>query len=257
MTNMRYWDELKTVPPERLKPILAGRLKGKSDINPQWRMEAMTRMFGPVGIGWRYEIAKLWIQDGAPPEICAFALVNVWYLREADKWSEAIPGIGGSMLVEQESRGPHTSDEAYKMAVTDALGVAMKSIGIAADVYMGLCDGNKYIKPPERHPPSSDGNGEQQTTTNYKYLKYMGEMKKKVSPGDYYATMKSFGVEHANEILNKERQKEAYRKLLEISNLDVDLGKKQEPPSDPNNCPKTGQPIDVRECAGCPDKAMC
>ena len=33
------------------------------------------------------------------------------------------------------------------MATTDALGVAMKHLGVAADVYMGLWDGSKYIEP--------------------------------------------------------------------------------------------------------------
>jgi hypothetical protein len=48
------------------------------------------------------------------------------------------------MLVEQEKNGLHTNDECFKMAVTDALSVAMKSLGMAADVYKGLWDGTKY-----------------------------------------------------------------------------------------------------------------
>jgi hypothetical protein len=47
-------------------------------------------------------------------------------------------------LVEQKS-GLHASDEAFKAAYTDAIGNAMKFIGVAADVYMGLFDDNKYI----------------------------------------------------------------------------------------------------------------
>lgn len=144
--NLRYWNNLKTVPPEHLKKIEAGRLKGKFDISPQWRMQAMTKQFGPVGTGWKYEITKLWTEPGTGVEMCAFALVNIWYLRDDKTWSEPIPGIGGSMLIEQESKGPHTSDEAYKMAVTDAIGVAMKSIGVAAEVYLGLLE-TKYNKP--------------------------------------------------------------------------------------------------------------
>ncbi|MFB6349441.1 hypothetical protein ACFBZI_08410 [Moraxella sp. ZJ142] len=34
------------------------------------------------------------------------------------------------------------------MAVTDALSVAFKAVGIAADIYFGNYDGSKYSKPP-------------------------------------------------------------------------------------------------------------
>ena len=45
----------------------------------------------------------------------------------------------------KESRGMFFSDEARKMAYTDALSVAAKMIGVAADVYMG--HGSKYDRP--------------------------------------------------------------------------------------------------------------
>lgn len=141
--NLRYWDKFSRPPKEALKAIQAGRLKGKSDINPQWRMKAMTETFGPVGIGWKYSIDRLWLESGNAPEICAFALVSV-QVKDGDQWSESVPGIGGSSFVTQEKNGPFTSDEAFKMAVTDALSVAFKALGVAAEVYMGNFDGSKY-----------------------------------------------------------------------------------------------------------------
>ena len=68
------------------------------------------------------------------------------YVKIDEKWSEAIPGTGGSHFITKEKAGLYTSDEAYKMATTDALSVAMKTLGVAADVYMGLWDGSKYNK---------------------------------------------------------------------------------------------------------------
>ena len=52
-------------------------------------------------------------------------------------------------MVVKESGGLHINDEAYKMAVTDALSVALKMLGVGADVYMGLYDGSKYKDAPE------------------------------------------------------------------------------------------------------------
>jgi hypothetical protein len=64
--------------------------------------------------------------------------------RVGTDWSLPIHGIGGSKLISSESKGLHNNDEAYKMAVTDALGTALKMLGMAADVYMGRLDGSKY-----------------------------------------------------------------------------------------------------------------
>jgi len=144
MSNMRHWQKLCAPPAWAIKPIQAGRLKGKSDINPQWRMMAMTEAFGPCGEGWKYTIDKLWNEPGSDEQVMGFALVSV-YTRTETGWSEPVPGIGGSMLVEKETRGLYTSDEGYKMAVTDALSVAFKALGVAANIYSGdRFDGSKY-----------------------------------------------------------------------------------------------------------------
>lgn len=151
--NMTIWNKVKQPPNDALKPIQAGRLKGKTDISPQWRMEVMTELFGPVGIGWNYEIGRLWTEPGAGGEVFAFALVSVWFYQDG-KPSEKFPGIGGSMLVQGEKAGLHNNDEAFKMAVTDALSVALKALGVASDIYRGKFDGSKYRDDvPEQEAP--------------------------------------------------------------------------------------------------------
>jgi len=142
MNNLRFWDAVKHPPESALKAIGGGRMKGKTDISPLWRMQIMTETFGPVGVGWKYEVVKFWTEQGHE-EIMAFAQVNMYY-KDGDDWSEAIPGIGGSMLIEKERAGLHNSDEAFKMALTDALSVSMKALGVAADIYMGKTNGSKY-----------------------------------------------------------------------------------------------------------------
>ena len=144
MDNMRVWNKVNRPPKEALKKITGGRLSGMTDINPQWRYEIMTEVFGPIGVGWYYEIDDVWIEDGAENQKVAFAKVKLYTKTEDDTWSRPIPGIGGSMLISKERNGLHTNDEAYKMAVTDALSVAMKALGVAADIYKGLWDGSKY-----------------------------------------------------------------------------------------------------------------
>lgn len=142
MDNMRIYNALRCPPDSALRPIQAGRLKGKSDINPMWRIKALTEQFGPCGVGWKYEIERLWLEPGAGGEVAAFAQIG-FYTREGEEWSEKIPGVGGSMLIVKEKNGLYTNDECYKMALTDALSVACKALGGAADVYWDK-DPTKY-----------------------------------------------------------------------------------------------------------------
>jgi hypothetical protein len=144
--NMRLWDAVKRVPSESLKAITGGRLKGKSDINPQWRYRAMTEQFGPCGLGWRYEIVRLWSELGPGGQVFAHSEIKVYIRASDNKWSEGIPGIGGSKLVDEEKAGLYANDEGYKMATTDALSVALKMLGVGADVYEGRWDGTRYTE---------------------------------------------------------------------------------------------------------------
>ena len=141
--NLKIWNDLKQVPPHCLKPIAAGRLKGMSNVSPQWRLQAMTHQFGICGFGWKYVITNKWLEDASDNQKVAFVDVDL-FINIDGKWSDAIQGTGGSSFIAKEKNGMYTSDEAYKMALTDALSVAMKCIGVASDVYLGNFDGSKY-----------------------------------------------------------------------------------------------------------------
>jgi len=155
MDNMELWNKVAKPPKDALKQIFGGRLKGMTDINPQWRLEALTEHFGQCGVGWYYTIDRLWMEPGSDEQIACFAIINL-YTKVGEEWSQAISGIGGSAFVAKEKNGLHTSDECYKMAVTDAISVAAKALGLGAEIYAGRYDGSKYKdKPVEVQPPSS------------------------------------------------------------------------------------------------------
>lgn len=133
MGNLDYYNKLKVVPQQALRQIQSGRLRGKSDINPMWRIKAMTEQFGVCGIGWKYVITKQWTETFGS-EVKAYCNIDL-FIKVNEEWSDAIQGTGGSSEVTMESKGAYVSDECYKMALTDALSVAMKALGVAADVY--------------------------------------------------------------------------------------------------------------------------
>lgn len=145
---IKIYESLARPPKEALRTITGGKLNGKTDINPQWRYKAMTEKFGLVGLGWKYDVQKLWTERGAGNEMLAFAQVAV-FVKDGDVWSEPIVGIGGSKLVNTEKGASVSNDEGYKMAVTDAFSTALKMLGVAADIYAGLWDGSKYKDIPQ------------------------------------------------------------------------------------------------------------
>lgn len=133
MGNLDLYNKLKVVPAEAIKPIQNGRLKGKSDINPMWRIKTMTEHFGVCGIGWKYAITKQWTETYGT-ETKAYCNIDL-FVKVDGQWSDAIQGTGGSSEVTMERNGSYVSDECYKMALTDALSVAMKALGVGADIY--------------------------------------------------------------------------------------------------------------------------
>jgi len=179
--NMEIWNALKQPPAEALKTIAGGRLKGFTDINPQYRYFAMTEQFGPCGEGWKYEIVKLWSEPGSQDQTFCFAHISL-FVKSDGKWGEPIPGIGGSMLVAKEASGLYSSDEGYKMAVTDALSVALKMLGVAADIYAGKWDGSKYQDKPSSPKKEGTGDnkgrgsngGKEMSEKQWKFIKKLG-----------------------------------------------------------------------------------
>lgn len=141
--NLKIWNAVKQPPTNFLKPINFGKLKGKSDINPQWRLMAMTQAFGVVGHGWTYRIIRTWSEPHSDGSVMCFAEVAVKTKLDG-QWGEEFSGIGGSEIIEKNKNGLQSNDDGYKMAVTDALSVAFKAVGVASDIYLGNFDGSKY-----------------------------------------------------------------------------------------------------------------
>lgn len=139
-SNLDLYNVFRVVPENAKKKIEAGRLKGMTDINPMFRIKSLTEQFGICGFGWYYEITKQWLEQGADGVISAFVNINL-YVKYNGEWSKPIVGTGGSTFVAKELKGLYTDDEAYKKALTDAISIACKSLGMCADVYY-----NKDVK---------------------------------------------------------------------------------------------------------------
>ena len=122
---LRIYGKVRAVPEDAKKKIGGGKLKGKTDINPVWRIKVLTELFGPCGTGWGYIIDRQWTETGAAGEVAAFCNIRLWYVDGEERGE--VFGTGGSMLVNTENGKLATNDEAFKMALTDAISVAAKA----------------------------------------------------------------------------------------------------------------------------------
>ena len=140
--NLSIYERVRNVPEEAKKAIEAGRLKGKNDINPMWRIKKLTEVFGPAGFGWYTEIVRTWTEASESGEMAVFVDIHL-FVKKDGEWSRPIFGNGGNRLIANEKKYengqyvliPYLDDDAYKKAYTDAISVAAKALGIGADVY--------------------------------------------------------------------------------------------------------------------------
>lgn len=156
MENLNIYEKVRKVPAEAKKEITSGKLKGKTDINPMWRIKTLTEQFGPCGFGWYYRILEKRLEKGDGETVAAFVDIEL-YVKMNGEWSQPIVGTGGSSFVQYFTTAKYheTSDECFKMALTDALSVSCKALGIGADVYWDK-DATKYTKP-EQKAGAGDG----------------------------------------------------------------------------------------------------
>lgn len=150
MENLSIYNKYKSVPPEALKDFNNGKFKG-TDINTMWRIKSLTEAFGMCGVGWYFVPKRMWAEITPNNEQFAFAEIEL-FVKVDGEWSKPISGNGGNKLARITKDGEFsTSDEAFKMAVTDALGVACRNLGFGADVYWDN-DKTKYTESEQEAP---------------------------------------------------------------------------------------------------------
>ena len=155
--NVRFYHQFMTTPKDAQRSFNNGRFSG-TDINPMWRIKVLTEVFGPSGFGWwtqnvKYEFMEA---DVTPPpqkpgdpvtpqkETSVFCELELIVKDpETGEVSQPIYGVGGNTYIQWGKYGPRASDEAKKMAYTDALSIACKSLGIGHDIWYSN-DRTKY-----------------------------------------------------------------------------------------------------------------
>jgi len=142
--NLAIWNTLGRTSPEHTKGFTrGGGFKGTA-VKPIYTEQKMTEMFGPCGIGWGFSEPTFQLVPGSDGQTAVYCWLTLWFVHDGAR-SAPIPGVGGDFVIVKQSSGLRTDDEAFKKAFTDAIGNAMKHIGMSADVHMGRFDDSKYV----------------------------------------------------------------------------------------------------------------
>ncbi|WP_394239911.1 hypothetical protein [Vibrio astriarenae] len=123
---------------------------GRTSITTQYRIMKCTEIFGPVGIGWGYEVLREWIVKGAPmiingdinPDLrdeVHKVEIRFWYMKDGKRAEFTQYGDTRKLYMARGGYFVH-DDECEKKSLSDALGKAMSMIGISADIYLGMHD---------------------------------------------------------------------------------------------------------------------
>ena len=155
--NLSVWCRVEKTPVRFSKEFKQrGGFEGTA-VNPHYLYRLATELFGPVGVGWGFEIVREEIINGLPlaviHEIPVYERIHTldvlfWYMQDGKR--AEVPGRGHTLVTYKTKSGITTDSEYGKKSITDALSRAMAYIGFGADIRMGLYDSGEYVEMLER-----------------------------------------------------------------------------------------------------------
>jgi hypothetical protein len=140
--NLSIWNRFADIDPKFTKPI-SGRDYGGTSPNPQYVIMCLTEMFGPCGkgFGWSVLAEEFKEMGGTYLHWCR---IRFWWKDEDGEHS--VEEYGQTKAAYVTSKGVMRVDEdAPKKSLTDAIIKGSSHIGVAANIFLGRWDDQKYV----------------------------------------------------------------------------------------------------------------
>jgi len=180
--NLAIWDRFADIDPAYTKPITGKSYKGTSP-NPQYVIRCLTELFGPVGKGFGWEV----LQEGFEPlgeEILHWCRIRFWTEDRAN----CFESYGQTKAYMKTKNGLMADEDAPKKSLTDAIVKAASHIGIAANIFLGRWDDQKYVQSVADDYREKDGGHEPERQSKADsrpiYTQLVSEMRKCRSKDD-------------------------------------------------------------------------
>lgn len=151
---MTLWDKVQKTNPAFTKENKHGAGGGTS-INTTYAFKCATEAFGPIGIGWGYEVLADEIIEGATVSFGAkesqqfitekihTLKIKFWYKLNGERGE--FEQYGHTDYVGKNKYGPYTESEPQKKSLSDAIKKALSMLGFSADIYLGMYDDMNYV----------------------------------------------------------------------------------------------------------------
>lgn len=158
--NLNIWNAVKKTDTRFVKEANVGGRKTAS-INHIEMVEKATKLWGPIGIGWGYEILEERDDQGAPAilegqvvghNITHTLKLRLWYVIGGNRGSVENYGHTPRIYWSRKNSSFVQDDEAAKKSLSDALKKCFSFLGFSADIYGGEWDDPEYRQ--ERHMES-------------------------------------------------------------------------------------------------------
>lgn len=139
-SNLAIWERHADVDPKYTKAIVGKPYSGTSP-NPHYVIKCLTEMFGPVGIGFGWEVQQEAFEK-LSDQVLHWCRIRFWHTDRANGYD----AYGQTMAVYTTRKGVVIVDEdAPKKSLTDAITKAASQLGISANIFLGRWDDNKYV----------------------------------------------------------------------------------------------------------------
>ncbi len=187
--NMVLWNLVSKTNPKHTKKVKFGR--EFTAIDPHSQIMEATKMFGPAGQGWGWEVQQ--IEYLETKEVAM--LVSLWVgSRDQNimQWGQA-----GLYIDKADTR---KDGDCMKKATTDGITKCLSYLGFNADIFLGKFDDSKYVQDVTKEFVKKE---EESSWTNDLQSKLDDSMKTLESSEDLYQLAASFKKVKANYALIK------------------------------------------------------
>ncbi len=155
MANLDTWNRFADIDPSFTKPITGKAYKGTSP-NPQYVIRCLTELFGPVGQGFGWEVLR---EEFTPlgEEVLHWCRIRFWHTEKGNSYDS----YGQTKALMKTRNGIMVDEDAPKKSLTDAIIKAASHLGIAANIFLGRWDDQKYVAQVEQSYAEGNGNDNQ------------------------------------------------------------------------------------------------
>lgn len=152
--SLAIWNRVEKTDPSFTTPM-TGSFNGTA-ISPVYMLKKATEIFGPLGLGFGYEIVEEGFVDGSPmgfnaqgeplgPQRVHILRLKFWYVWNGKRGEFEHFGQTPFIGLNYARDRVVTDGDVKKKSLTDALTKCLSLVGVCSDVHMGLHDDSKYV----------------------------------------------------------------------------------------------------------------